>query len=43
MSNIHLKVAVEKNWRAQNLDFLRFKNFPQLQLTAPTHANVIKI
>ena len=33
MSNIHLKVTVEKNWRAQNLDFLRFKNFPQLQLT----------
>ena len=24
MSNIYLKVTIEKNWRYQNLDFLKF-------------------
>ena len=25
MSNIYLKVAIEKNWRFQNINFLKFK------------------
>ena len=25
MSNIHLKVTIEKNWRSQNFDFLSLK------------------
>ena len=26
MSNIYLKVAIEKNWSSQNFDFLSLKN-----------------
>ena len=26
MSNIYLKVTIEKNWRSQNFDFLGLKN-----------------
>ena len=26
MSNIHLKVTIEQNWRSQNFDFLCLKN-----------------
>ena len=26
MSNIHLKVIIEQNWRSQNFDFLCLKN-----------------
>ena len=26
MSNIYLKVTIEKNWRSQNFDFLSLKN-----------------
>ena len=26
MSNIYLKVTIEKNWRSQNFDFLNLKN-----------------
>ena len=28
MSNIYLKVAIEKNWRSQNFNFLRLKYSP---------------
>ena len=27
ISNIYLKVAIEKNWRSQSFDFLNSKNF----------------
>ena len=39
MSNIYLKVIIQKNWRFQNFDFLSLKNLPtrsifgELQLT----------
>ena len=40
MSNIYLKVAIEKNWGSQNFDFLSLKNvLPGLFGGAPTHAN----
>ena len=26
MSNINLKVTIEKNWRSQNFDFVSWKN-----------------
>ena len=28
MSNIYLKVTIDKNWRSQNFDFLSLKNLP---------------
>ena len=28
MSNIYLKVTIEKNWRSRNFDFLSLKNLP---------------
>ena len=28
MSNIYLKINVEKNWRSQNFDFQSLKNLP---------------
>ena len=31
MSNIYLKVTIEKNWRFQNFDFLSLKDFPKGQ------------
>ena len=31
MSNIYLKVTIEKNWRFQNFDFLSLKNLPKGQ------------
>ena len=31
MSNIHLKVTIEKNWHAQNFDFLSLKSSPPVQ------------
>ena len=27
MSNIYLKVTIEKNWRSQNFDFINLKKF----------------
>ena len=41
MSNIYLKVTIEKNWRSQNFDFLSLKSFSLGQSwRAPTHANI---
>ena len=37
MLNIHLKVAIEKNWTSQNFDFIQF-SFSG----APTHAYIIE-
>ena len=31
MSNIYLKVTIEKNWRSQNFDFLSLKNLSSSQ------------
>ena len=45
MSNIYLKVTVEKNWRSQNFSFLGLKNFASHQVSlwgAPAHANIIE-
>ena len=41
MSNIYLKVAVEKNWSSQNSDFLNLKNLsPVSSWGAPTHEDI---
>ena len=41
MSNIYLKVTVEKNWPSQNFDFLSLKNYPPDPFWgAPTHADI---
>ena len=43
MSNIYLKVTIEKNWRSQNFDFLSLKIFHQFSFwRAPTHADIIE-
>ena len=43
MSNIYLKVTIEKNWRSQDFDFLNFKNSsPGQFLRASTHADFIE-
>ena len=31
MSNIYLKVTIEKNWRSQNFDFLSLRNLSPVQ------------
>ena len=41
MSNIYVKVTIEKNWHSRNFDFLRSKNFSLGQFWgALTHANI---
>ena len=41
MSNIYLKVTIEKNGRSQNLDFLSLKNLsPGKFWSPPTHADI---
>ena len=41
MSNIYLKVTVEKNWRSQNFDFLSLKTCHHVSFWgAPTHADI---
>ena len=40
MSNIYLKIAIEKNWRSQNFDFVSLKKLPPFW-QAPTHAGTI--
>ena len=41
MSNIYLKVTIEKNWRSRNFDFVSSKNVsPGQFLGAPTHADI---
>ena len=43
MSNIYLKVTIEKNWRSRNFDFVSLKNVsPGQFLGAPTHADIIE-
>ena len=43
MSNIYLKVTIDKNWRSQNFDFLRLKICHQVSFWgAPTHADIIE-
>ena len=43
MSNIYLKVTVEKDWRSLNVDFLSLKNFwPGKFWGTPTHRNIIE-
>ena len=42
MSNIYLKVTIEKNWRFQNFDFVNLKSFSLGQLWgAPAHEDII--
>ena len=41
MTNIYLKVTIEKNWCFQNFDFISLKNLSTGQfLGAPTHADI---
>ena len=41
MSNIYLKVTIEKNWRSQNFGFLSLKKLlPVSFWEAPTHADI---
>ena len=43
MSNIHLKVTIEKNWGSRNLNFLSLKNLSPGQFWgAPTHKDIIE-
>ena len=43
MSNIYLKVTIEKKWRTQNFDFLSLKSlFLGQFLGYPTHADIIE-
>ena len=43
MSNIYLKVTIEKKWRMQNFDLIILKSSsPGQFLGAPTHADIIK-
>ena len=43
MSNNNSKVAIQKNWRSQNLDFLSLSNLsPGQFFWAPTHADIIQ-
>ena len=43
MSNIYLKVTIEKNWLSRNFDFVSSKNVsPGQFLGAPTHADIIE-
>ena len=44
MSNIFLKVPIEKNWRSQNFDFLSLENLlPGNFWEVPTHVDIIKL
>ena len=44
ISNIYLKVTVEKNWCSQNFDLVSFKNLSLGQFRrAPTHVDIIEI
>ena len=44
MSNINLKVTVEKNRRSQNFDFLSLKICLQVSFwEGPTHADIIEL
>ena len=38
MSNIYLKVTIEKNWRSQNFDFASFENLSPGQLLGSSYS-----
>ena len=40
MSNTNLKVAIEKNWRDQNLDFLNIKNLAPGQFLGGSNSRI---
>ena len=41
MSNIHLRVTIDKNWHSQNFDFLDLNHCLQFSVCgAPAHANI---
>ena len=40
MSNIYLKVAIEKNWRSQNFDFLSLKTLPPGQFLGSSNSPI---
>ena len=43
ISNIYLKVTIEKKWRTQNFDFLNLKSSSSGEFwRAPTHADIIE-
>ena len=42
MTNIYLKVTIEKNWRSQNFNFVSLKNLSPFW-GVPTHAYIIKL
>ena len=43
MSNIYLKVTIEKNWRTQKFDLPRLNNLsPGQFFGAPSHADIIE-
>ena len=43
MSNIYLKVTIEKNWRSQTSNFEVSKTYHQVSFWgAPTHADIIE-
>ena len=43
MSDIYLKVTIEKNWRSQNFDILGLNISHQVSFWgAPTHADIIE-
>ena len=44
MSNVYLKVIIEKNWHSQIFDFLSLKIYHQVSfLGAPTHVDIIEL
>ena len=43
MSDIHLKVTIEKSWFSQNFNFVNLKNYPQVSFWgAPAHVDIIE-
>ena len=42
MSNIHLEVTIDKNWRSQNFNFLSLKSSPPGQFLISSHADIIE-
>ena len=43
MSNIYLKVIINKNWRSQNFDFLGLKIYHGVRSWgSPTHTDIIE-
>ena len=42
MSNIHLEVTVDKNWRSPNFNFLTLKSLPTSQFLKSSSADIIE-